>query len=182
MLTSNSVVLAMGALRLASQASMSNRHLALVFIALTAINTIANTADITYARQFNLRPGIALSAAQVAQLTSDMVWLVEKDVTIPGVNGQPATVQKALVPQLYAAVREGDLSASGALLGGANVQIDAASMLNSGTIQGRKVLQINATTIDNILGDIQGRDVQLSATQDINNTGGPSAPSKTSAW
>jgi len=30
-------------------------------------------------------PGIALSAAQVAQLTSDIVWLVAQTVTLPTV-------------------------------------------------------------------------------------------------
>ena len=33
---------------------------------------------VTFAKQYGLRPGIALSAAQIAQLTSDIVWLVEK--------------------------------------------------------------------------------------------------------
>ena len=29
---------------------------------------------ITFAKRFNLTPGVALSPAQVAQLTSDIVW------------------------------------------------------------------------------------------------------------
>lgn len=33
---------------------------------------------ITYAKQYGLRPGITLTPAQIAQLTSDIVWLVEK--------------------------------------------------------------------------------------------------------
>uniref|UniRef100_UPI000AF15D4F hemagglutinin repeat-containing protein n=1 Tax=Limnohabitans sp. DM1 TaxID=1597955 RepID=UPI000AF15D4F len=47
-------------------------------------------SGLTYAQQWNLRPGIALSNAQMAQLTSDMVWLVSQDVTrmqaLAGVN------------------------------------------------------------------------------------------------
>ncbi|MEQ6352936.1 S-layer family protein, partial [Ralstonia pseudosolanacearum] len=41
---------------------------------------------VTYAKEWGLRPGVALTAAQMAQLTSDIVWLVEQEVTLP--NGQ----------------------------------------------------------------------------------------------
>ncbi len=45
----------------------------------------------TFAKAHQLRPGIALSPAQVAQLTSDMVWLVAQTVTLPGKDGDPGT-------------------------------------------------------------------------------------------
>jgi filamentous hemagglutinin len=48
-------------------------------------------AGITYARQFNIVPGIALSAAQMAALTSDIVWLVAQDVTLPDGSTQPVS-------------------------------------------------------------------------------------------
>jgi hypothetical protein len=35
----------------------------------------------------NLSPGIALTAAQMAQLTSDIVWLVERDVSLTLIGG-----------------------------------------------------------------------------------------------
>lgn len=57
------------------------------------------------------RPGIALTAEQAAQLTSAIVWLIEKEVTL-----KDGSKQKALVPQVYAMVREDDLSTTGALL------------------------------------------------------------------
>jgi filamentous hemagglutinin len=121
----------------------------------------------------NLRPGIALSAEQIAQLTADIVWLVEKEITLPGVNGQPGAVQKALVPQLYAVPHTGDLRPDGALLSGADVQISADGTLNnSGTLLGRKLVQINAGTVNNLLGDIQAQSTSLTATGDINNLGG----------
>lgn len=45
---------------------------------------------LTYAKALNLRPGIALSAEQVAQLTSDMVWLVGgHDARSAGALGHP---------------------------------------------------------------------------------------------
>ncbi|VEI46933.1 filamentous hemagglutinin outer membrane protein [Actinobacillus equuli] len=40
-------------------------------------------AGITFAQKFNLRPGISLSSSQVAQLTSDIVWLETESVTLP---------------------------------------------------------------------------------------------------
>ena len=57
---------------------------------------------VTFAKQYGLRPGIALSADQVAQLTSDIVWLVEKDVIL-----KDGTKAKALVPQVYVKARVG---------------------------------------------------------------------------
>lgn len=49
---------------------------------------------VAYAKAFGLEPGIALSPAQMQQLTTDMVWLVSQDVTLP--DGSHQTV---LVPQ-----------------------------------------------------------------------------------
>ncbi|MDQ5946720.1 MAG: filamentous hemagglutinin [Pseudomonadota bacterium] len=40
------------------------------------------STGITYAKTWNLIPGVALTAEQMAQLTTDMVWLVEKEVTL----------------------------------------------------------------------------------------------------
>jgi len=48
------------------------------------------------AQAWNLRPGVALSAAQISQLTQDMVWLEEREVTLP--DGK---LTRALVPQVY---------------------------------------------------------------------------------
>ncbi|WP_428826690.1 hypothetical protein ACLIKD_00310 [Azonexus sp. IMCC34842] len=44
-------------------------------------------AAITQAQAFGLHLGVALSAAQAAQLTSDIVWLAEQSVTLP--DGSP---------------------------------------------------------------------------------------------
>ncbi|MHA6848923.1 hypothetical protein, partial [Ralstonia syzygii] len=55
-------------------------------------------AGVTYAKAFNLTPGIGLSDAQMQQLTSNMVWLVSQDVTLPD-----GTHQSVLVPKLYLA-------------------------------------------------------------------------------
>lgn len=123
---------------------------------------------ITYAQTYELRPGIALTAAQVAQLTSDIVWLVEKEVIL-----KDGTKQRALVPQVYAMVREGDLSTTGALLSGDTVNINTTGEVNnSASILGRRLVQITAQSVNNLAGLVQGDAVNLQATQDINNIGG----------
>ena len=120
------------------------------------------------ARSMNLTVGIALSAEQVAQLTSDIVWLVHKEVKLP--DGSTQTV---LVPQVYVRVKNGDIDGKGALLSGNNAQIDVAgSLKNSGTIAGRNALIINTDTLDNIAGHVHAQKAAISATQDINNIGG----------
>ena len=122
----------------------------------------------TAARSMNLTVGITLSAKQVAQLTSDIVWLVHKEVKLP--DGSTQTV---LVPQVYVRVKNGDIDGKGALLSGSNTQINVSGGLkNSGTIAGRNALIINTDTLDNIGGHVHAQKAAISATQDINNTGG----------
>jgi filamentous hemagglutinin len=129
--------------------------------------TLMNNA-VTVAQGMQLVPGIALSAAQVAQLTSDIVWLVEQDVRLP--DGSTA---KALVPQLYVRVRDGDLQAGGALIAGDSVTLNVNSELtNSGTIAGRQVLALTADNVRNLGGRMAGQDVRIAAANDIDNIGG----------
>ena len=66
---------------------------------------------LTFAKDYNLRPGIALTAEQMARLTSDIVWLVEQEVTLP--DGSKTT---AWVPRVYVAVKPGDIDGSGSLI------------------------------------------------------------------
>lgn len=129
-------------------------------------------AGVTFAQQFQLRPGVALTAAQVAQLTSDIVWLVEQDVTVP--DGRGGTVQvKALVPVVYVVPRAGDLSGKGVLLAGREVNINlGGDLTNSGTIAGRNVVSLTAENVQNISGRITGDAVTVAARNDINVTGG----------
>ena len=125
-------------------------------------------AGITFAKATQLRPSIALSAAQVASLTSDIVWLEQQTVTLA--DGSSTT---ALVPHVYAALRDGDLAPSGALLGGNRVDLQTSGDVNnSGTIAGRQLVQIDANSIHNTVGSISAQSVSLKAAQDIHNTGG----------
>ncbi|MGS0547039.1 hemagglutinin repeat-containing protein [Xanthomonas oryzae] len=120
-------------------------------------------AGATIGKAWNLRPGVALTAAQMAQLTSDIVWLVEQTVTLP--DGSTTT---ALVPQVYLRLRPGDLDAGGALLAGANVDIALAGGLkNTGTIAGRQLVSIDAGRIAHLGGSISGNQVALRSASDI---------------
>ncbi len=125
-------------------------------------------AGATFGKQYGLSVGVGLSPTQMAQLTSDIVWLVAQDVTLP--DGDTQTV---LVPQVYVRTRPGDIDGSGALLAGASVDMRLAGDLNnSGTVAGRHVVAISADNINNIAGRISGNSVALSAATDINNVGG----------
>ncbi|WP_242629538.1 hemagglutinin repeat-containing protein [Xanthomonas oryzae] len=120
-------------------------------------------AGATIGKAWNLRPGIALTQAQMAQLTSDIVWLVEQTVTLP--DGSTTT---ALVPQVYLRLRPGDLEAGGALLAGANVDVTLAGGLkNTGTIAGRQLVSIDAGRIEHLGGSISGDQVGLRSASDI---------------
>ena len=125
-------------------------------------------AGLTFARQYGLRPGIALSDAQMAQLTSDIVWLVEQTVTLPD-----GSSQRVLVPQVYVRVKNGDIDGSGALLAGkqVNIKLDG-DLVNSGTVAGRETVKITAENIQNLNGRISGGSLDLKARTDLNNIGG----------
>ncbi len=123
---------------------------------------------VTYAKEWGLRPGVELTAAQMAQLTSDIVWLVEKDVTLP--NGQTT---RALVPQVYVHVKPGDLDGSGALISGQSVNLNVSGdLVNQGSIAGRDVVSITAENVKNLGGRITGGDVAVRARTDLDNLGG----------
>jgi filamentous hemagglutinin len=110
-------------------------------------------SGLTFAKSQKLSPGIALSAAQMASLTSDIVWLEQQTFTLPD-----GSTTQAIVPHVYAAIRPGDLAPSGALLGGNSVAINAGGDVNnSGTIAGRMLVQISANNVNNALGNIDGQ-------------------------
>ncbi|WP_343553478.1 hemagglutinin repeat-containing protein [Pantoea sp.] len=124
-------------------------------------------AGVAFGKKYGLTLGVALSAQQMALLTSDMVWLVAQTVTLPD-----GSTQQVLVPQLYARVKAGDVDGSGALLAGNAVSLNVYNDLtNSGHINGRSVTQLTADNLNNS-GFIGGDKVDLRARTDINNIGG----------
>jgi adhesin HecA-like repeat protein len=125
-------------------------------------------AGVSYAQQYGLRPGVALTPEQMAALTSDIVWLVEREVTLAD-----GSTQKALVPQVYVRLRADDIDGTGALLAGKNVDINiSGDLTNSGTIAGRDVVLLNAENVNNLGGRIDGDAVAIAARNDLNNISG----------
>lgn len=125
-------------------------------------------AGVTLAQDWNLRPGVALSAEQLARLTSDIVWLVEETVRLPD-----GTLTTALVPKVYLVPREGDLDGNGTLISAESVDLHLeGDLVNSGTIAGRSVVQLSGDNLRNLGGRISGADVLLQARTDLENLGG----------
>ncbi|MBJ7222384.1 MULTISPECIES: hemagglutinin repeat-containing protein [unclassified Brenneria] len=125
-------------------------------------------AGIAFGRQFGLTPGVALSQEQMALLTTDMVWMVRKSVTL-----SDGSAQSVLVPQVYAKVRSNEQVGAGSLLAGNNVSVGlAGGMLNSGRIVARDSLFISADALDNQGGSLLGKQVALQVRNDLNNIGG----------
>src|SRR5471030_1376187 len=101
-------------------------------------------AGISYAQQYGLRPGVALTPQQMA-----------------------------LVPQVYMRLRADDIDGTGALLAGKDVNINVTGDLtNSGTIAGRDVVLLNAENVNNLGGRIDGDAVAVAARNDLNNISG----------
>lgn len=125
-------------------------------------------AGLTLSGELELIPGVALSPEQVAQLTSDIVWLVERSIRLPD-----GATERVLVPQVYVQLRAEDLHPTTGLMVGNEVRIDLTGDLsNSGTIAGRSVLSIGADNIRNLGGTLAAASVHLEAQDDIVNQGG----------
>ncbi|WP_370389330.1 hemagglutinin repeat-containing protein [Snodgrassella alvi] len=124
-------------------------------------------AGISFAQQFHITPGVALSAEQMAQLTSDMVWLVNQTVTLA--DGSQQTV---LVPKIYLKVRDNDVTTAGALISAHNINLqNSGNINNQGSIAGQNILSLGAQNIDNS-GMLSGSKVALTANDSINFNGG----------
>ncbi|HGP0176679.1 TPA: DUF637 domain-containing protein, partial [Pseudomonas aeruginosa] len=111
-----------------------------------------------------LTPGVTLSAAQVAALTHDIVWLEEVEV-----NGE-----KVLAPVVYLAQAEGRLGPNGALIQGRDVNlITGGDLRNAGTLRAQNDLSATAGNIDNSGLIEAGNRLDLLASGSIrNNQGG----------
>ena len=118
-------------------------------------------AGITYAKEMNLSPGIALSKEQVASLTSDMVWLEERDVYV---NGKK---ERAIYPVLYTKNTQGlRLTKGGSLISARNIIVETKDALkNAGTLYGENILA-HAGDIENT-GLIRGQKIGLKSERDI---------------
>lgn len=122
---------------------------------------------IASAQPLQLRPGIALSAQQVSQLTTDLVWLVEQEVTLP--DGRR---ERVLVPQVYLRPRAGDLTGDGTLMAADSVALTVKDALdNAGLLAAHRRLDLQAGRLAN-RGTLAGETVRAVADTDLLQHGG----------
>ncbi|KGQ65460.1 hemagglutinin repeat-containing protein [Gallibacterium anatis] len=123
-------------------------------------------AGISVAKQFHLTPGVSLSPEQVAQLTTDIVWLETESVTLS--NGQKIEV---IVPRVYVVTNKDDVDGSGTLLSANRLSLNANNIENSGQIAGRELVAFSGNRLQN-LGKITGNIVSARLRDHLNNIGG----------
>ena len=122
-------------------------------------------AGIAYAKEYNLKPGIALTKEQIAALTSDMVWLETTTVTV---NGKTYTV---LYPHVYLKASTAKaLTEDGSLISANTLITDTKGTLtNQGTLKGNTIITKSKNIVNK--GTIFGNDISLKASQDIVHSG-----------
>ncbi|WP_321785259.1 hemagglutinin repeat-containing protein [Burkholderia pyrrocinia] len=131
------------------------------------------TNGANYAKSFGLVPGMALTAAQMDALTSDIVWLVDQTVTLP--DGSTTHV---LAPVVYMSqTHANDLQPTGALIAADDVEIHTiGSTTNTGVIKGGTKTVLTATDILNRGGTISSSSTNgttvVSASNDVVNSSG----------
>ncbi|KAF3999094.1 hemagglutinin repeat-containing protein [Glaciimonas immobilis] len=125
---------------------------------------------ITFAQQFALTPGTALTAAQIASLTADIVWLVNQTVTLPDGSNQ-----QVFAPVVYLAKgNAAEARPTGALISADTMDLSYGNLHNAGTLQGNTRLIVNATNIDNrgtMLASGKDGQVVLTAQNDLTSSG-----------
>lgn len=126
-------------------------------------------AGVAFAQQYQITPGVALTAEQMALLTTDVVMLVTQTVTLADGSQQPV-----LVPQVYLRrPAPGDLQANGTLIAASDIRIrSTGDIVNSGTIAGDSVNASANADLINQGGRIQGNDILLRANNDLKNLSG----------
>lgn len=119
-------------------------------------------AGAVVAEAMDLKVGVALTAEQMASLTTDIVWLVKEVV-----NGQ-----KVLVPEVFLAqVRSEDLRPDGALIVGGEVELySEQDIKNMGNIRSDGTIVLRAENVGN-KGDIAGKNLKIKAEKNITNSG-----------
>ena len=122
-------------------------------------------AGIAFGKAFKLAPGIALSKEQMEAITTDMVWLETKTVVVDG------KAQQVLYPKVYLAKQPAkSVDAMGGIISGkAIVSNTNADILNQGVMAADTIV-LGAHDVQNT-GRIDGRKVNIKATQDVTNTG-----------
>lgn len=127
-------------------------------------------AGVAFAQQYQISPGVTLSAEQMALLTTDIVLLIKQAVTLPD-----GSIQEVLVPQVYLRrPQAGDLLPSGGLIAGSDIYIKSAGdLVNTGQISADNENTLLAgKDLVNRDGRISGQDVYARAGNDLKNVSG----------
>ena len=122
-------------------------------------------AGISYAAEMNIAPGVALTKEQIEALTSDMIWLEEREVYVRGKK------ERAVYPVLYMKNTNGlRLTAGGSLISAKNISVETTKALkNAGTLYAENI-RAHAGDIENE-GMILAKDVTLTSDTNIKTTG-----------
>ncbi|WP_071759623.1 hemagglutinin repeat-containing protein [Burkholderia ubonensis] len=125
------------------------------------------TNGAVFGKALGLVPGVALTDAQMAALTTDVVWMVNQTVTLAD-----GTRQTVLVPQVYLAKSNNvDLLPTGALIAGDTLGINGTDVVNDeGTLASKHNAVIVASNdIQNLGGVIETGRLAMVAGNDIVN-------------
>jgi len=108
-------------------------------------------------KRLGLTLGQPLTSEQMADLSQDIVWMVE--TTVAG--------QKVLQPVVYLSPESRQAIIAGAVIAGREVNMDVTSLGNTGgTLSGGDALNVTSRgNITNISGTIQGGEVSLKSTE-----------------
>ncbi|RUS67726.1 tRNA nuclease CdiA-2 [Saezia sanguinis] len=128
------------------------------------------SAGAEFAQEYKLSVGLALSAEQMAQLTTDIVWLVSRDVMLPD-----GSIETVLVPQVYTASGASLINTDGTMISANNVYLGGQdnTLTNRATIAARGNLVADMGDIQNLAGgQLHGNNTVLQAENNIENIGG----------
>ncbi|WP_327037478.1 DUF637 domain-containing protein [Moraxella canis] len=134
---------------------------------------------ITAAKQFGYTLGTALTAEQMANLTTDIVWLVKQSITVATKDkdgNRLSKTQEVLVPKLYlrsANIATGTLTPDGrySAVSARNIDMQLTGNLdNNGNLIAKDTAAISANNVNNT-GTIYGNFVAIKANNDITNHG-----------
>jgi filamentous hemagglutinin len=119
------------------------------------------------AQSLGLVPGLAPSAAQLSQLTRDIVWMVEQRVTLPD-----GSHTQALVPQVYIVTHANAPDGTHSMIAANSIQLNVGGLHNNAALIGHDFVSLNTQNLHNTGGTIQGNAVVAQAEGDITNIGG----------
>ncbi|WP_410474285.1 filamentous hemagglutinin N-terminal domain-containing protein [Guyparkeria sp. TX1] len=124
-------------------------------------------AGITLGKDLELTPGVRLKAEQLAQLTADIVWLEEQDVSIDGQS------REVLIPRLHLADGAPRPAGNSGRIAAQQLQVAVdGSATNRGDLAARDTLTLSANRIENLGGTIEANRTHLAAGTDIQQRGG----------